>query len=73
MTDYEVKVSLDGSLLKNKTEGFVSTTSCRTQNEPDQFGTVWVMENIDKVHFNNSGTDTVGICYNYGIILLISP
>ena len=52
MTDYEVTVALEGSLQKSKTEGFVSTASCRTQNEPDQYGTVWVTENIDKVHCN---------------------
>ena len=49
VTNYEVKVGLEGSLLKAKTEDFVNTASCRTQNEPDQYGTVWIEENIDKV------------------------
>ena len=49
VTDYKVDVSLDGGSLENKTNDYVSTTNCRTQDEPDQYGTVWITENVDQV------------------------
>ena len=49
MTDYKVDVSLEGGSANNKTNDYVSTTSCRTQHEADQYGTVWITENVDQV------------------------
>ena len=49
VTDYKVDVSLEGGTASNKTSDYVSTTSCRTQDEADQYGTVWITENVDQV------------------------
>ena len=59
MTDYQVKSSLYGGELRANTVGFISTKNCRTQLEDDQYGTVWIQNNVDKVfiHF---------ICINVG-------
>ena len=55
MTDYQVKSSLYGGELTANTIGFISTKSCRTQLEDDQYGTVWIQNNVDKVFINFSG------------------
>ena len=49
VTNFKVDTSLEGGALTERTEGYVSTTSCRTQHEPDQYGTVWITAEIDKV------------------------
>ena len=49
MTDYQVKSSVYGGELTANTVGFISTKNCRTQLEDDQYGTVWIQNNVDKV------------------------
>ena len=49
MTDFKVESSLEGGEPTANTDGYVSSRNCRTQNEEDQYFTVWISENIDKV------------------------
>ena len=49
MTDFKVESSLEGGEPTENTDGYVSSRNCRTQNEEDQYFTVWISENIDKV------------------------
>lgn len=49
-TSYQVR-GFNNNIEKNTStwEGFVTTTLCQTQNEPDQYGTVRINSYIDKV------------------------
>ncbi|XP_060557569.1 uncharacterized protein LOC132717977, partial [Ruditapes philippinarum] len=57
-TAYAVGSSLEGGTVTSHTNGFVNTDYCQTQREPDQFGTVEIRDNIDKIiiHLRASGS-----------------
>lgn len=54
ITAYKVESSLEGNTPVPRTNGFVTTDYCQTQNEDNQYGIVEIKDNIDQVFVSSA-------------------